>query len=135
MVSVHVTFKDNTTPYILRSCELCKVLWIAQPWLQILPHIMLTNETEVSQDGITNTWSSCQCHFWHQFSVNTWDGVLGNYPIESCLVERLWYLHTTGIFWRMNCHCFKRLCLLQDSSVATAWHNTSTVQKRSSGIF
>jgi hypothetical protein len=55
----------------------------------------------------------CQCHFWHQFSVNTWGGVLGSYPIESCLIEGLWYRHTTGIFWRMNYHCFKRLCLFK----------------------
>jgi len=49
MVSVRVTFKDNMASYILRSYELCKVVWTAQPWLQILPYIMFTDETEVTQ--------------------------------------------------------------------------------------
>jgi hypothetical protein len=71
--------------------------WL-QPWLQILPYVLFTDEAQFSQNSITSTlnllsWAQknphkvAQGHFQHQFSVNMWGGVLGNNLIGSHLIE------------------------------------------------
>jgi hypothetical protein len=58
--------------------QLCECL---QPWLNILHDILLMDEAQFTQDGITNTrnlhsWAHKnpheveECNFQHQFSVN-----------------------------------------------------------------